>query len=579
VRKISIRLLFVLFVFGLPFACMSAEITLTGKIAGHDDKPPVFAAFRYTVLNEDGDQRIDVQVDSEGRFAVKIPDDKIGSLYVIASDHHWLTSTIIPEIGGKPIDMNIRLAPQGIFEKPDAVKIVGSWDKFDYDASKPKEFIDNWAKLKIREAAELMTKRDDGTFVYEKQVKPGIYGYQLLNATRDGEKANGTQSDQYLCDSSMNIISLVKVTGGKLTIVFDPSKAPHNPKLDPPAVQFDSENARQQTLWEIENSMNQTIQSFMADMFAQAETSVKESATPAKFDWSELIGSLQKRMNEGSDPAVRQYAGLSYAHVATCRGPTVNAPFDEIAASSMFELIPPDSRVWAIAPDLPEIIVKKLSWDKVRPLLQGLIDKNENRIVQGFALAALTKECKVAGDTVAFEDYYGRLAKEYAQFQDLQDSIYELSPDRKLLAGKTIPAFEVELLDEKSKVSDATLKGQYYLIDFWATWCKPCVGEMPELHKAFERFKSANFTILSFSFDRKIEDIAPFRSSKWKMPWKHAFVQGAFDSELARSFEVKYIPQPILVGPDGKILAVGDDLRGEDLIPTLQKFLPPAKKE
>jgi thiol-disulfide isomerase/thioredoxin len=112
--------------------------------------------------------------------------------------------------------------------------------------------------------------------------------------------------------------------------------------------------------------------------------------------------------------------------------------------------------------------------------------------------------------------------------------------------------------------------GQVYLMDFWAVWCAPCVAEMPYLHAAYEKYKEDGFTILSLSFDQKPQDVIEYREAgAWKMPWRHAFVEGGFASELAKSFQVVGIPKPILIGADGLILATFADLNGPALDRTL----------
>lgn len=57
------------------------------------------------------------------------------------------------------------------------------------------------------------------------------------------------------------------------------------------------------------------------------------------------------------------------------------------------------------------------------------------------------------------------------------------------------------------------------------------------------------------------------------MPWKHAFIEGGFQNPVAGACGVKGIPKPLLIGPDGKIVASGTQLRGENLAKTLEKFL------
>jgi len=109
------------------------------------------------------------------------------------------------------------------------------------------------------------------------------------------------------------------------------------------------------------------------------------------------------------------------------------------------------------------------------------------------------------------------------------------------------------------------------LLDFWATWCGPCIGEMENLHKAYEKYKSKKFEILSLSLDQKPDDVVKFRKDTWKMPWLHAFVTD--DQDLTNAFEVVAIPRPLLLDGSGKIVAMEGDLRGSQLDATLAKYL------
>ena len=59
------------------------------------------------------------------------------------------------------------------------------------------------------------------------------------------------------------------------------------------------------------------------------------------------------------------------------------------------------------------------------------------------------------------------------------------------------------------------------------------------------------------------------------MPWRHAFLEGGWKSPVCEAYGVKSIPKAVLVGPDGRIVASGADLRGDSLEPTLGKFLEP----
>lgn len=144
----------------------------------------------------------------------------------------------------------------------------------------------------------------------------------------------------------------------------------------------------------------------------------------------------------------------------------------------------------------------------------------------------------------------------------------------KTLPGKTAPAFRIASLDDpKVEYSLDSFKGKHVLLEFWATWCPYCVADLPSVHKAWERFKGKNFEILSFSLDKKAEDIAAFRQAKQPMPWKHAFLPGMKNHPIAEAYGAAGIPKYVLVGPDGKIVASDGELRGDKLEGTLAKFL------
>ncbi len=142
-------------------------------------------------------------------------------------------------------------------------------------------------------------------------------------------------------------------------------------------------------------------------------------------------------------------------------------------------------------------------------------------------------------------------------------------------AGNPMPAFKVTELGKPGTVlTPASFKGKYWILDFWATWCGPCKGELPFVHKAYAKYHPAGLEILSVSSDKKAGDIATFRKNPaTPMPWHHAFPEGKEREALMNLFQVRGIPHVILVGPDGKIITVNEGMRGEELDRTLGKLL------
>lgn len=172
---------------------------------------------------------------------------------------------------------------------------------------------------------------------------------------------------------------------------------------------------------------------------------------------------------------------------------------------------------------------------------------------------------------------YALLLKDFPDSVEARKAKARLESEAKTAVGAAVPGFDLASLEDPAvRLTPAAFRGHYVLVDFWASWCPDCVAEMPNLHKAWSRFKGKGLEILSLSLDRKVEHITRYRSQDASpMPWKHAFLEGAWTNPVTEAFGVKSIPKPVLVGPDGRIVANGGDLRGDNLQLTLAKFLEP----
>ena len=147
-----------------------------------------------------------------------------------------------------------------------------------------------------------------------------------------------------------------------------------------------------------------------------------------------------------------------------------------------------------------------------------------------------------------------------------------LSPDRQIVVGKTVPAFSLTAFEKPGTIyTSENLKGKIVLIDFWATWCVPCIDEMPNLHQEYEKFKTEGFEILSVSLDETPEVVNEFRKEKWKMPWLHSLLRSSPD--VKKQFEIVGIPRGVLIGRDGRIIATDRELRGGKLDQMLTQLL------
>lgn len=119
-------------------------------------------------------------------------------------------------------------------------------------------------------------------------------------------------------------------------------------------------------------------------------------------------------------------------------------------------------------------------------------------------------------------------------------------------------------------VALSSFRGKYVLIDFWASWCRPCRIENPTVVKAYNQYKSKNFTVLGVSLDRA-KDAWVKAIADDNLTWTHVSDLKFWANEVAQKYKVEAIPQNFLIDPNGKIIA--KNLRGEELLRKLQELL------
>jgi thiol-disulfide isomerase/thioredoxin len=133
-----------------------------------------------------------------------------------------------------------------------------------------------------------------------------------------------------------------------------------------------------------------------------------------------------------------------------------------------------------------------------------------------------------------------------------------------LHVGKPMPEFAAtDLKDlDGQPLSLARFKGRVVLVDFWATWCGPCMGEMPNVIATYKKYHAQGFEILGVSLDQDKNQLVSVLKSQG-MTWPQFFDGRNWNNQLARQYGIQFIPNNYLLDANGTI--IGMQLRGDSL--------------
>jgi peroxiredoxin len=208
--------------------------------------------------------------------------------------------------------------------------------------------------------------------------------------------------------------------------------------------------------------------------------------------------------------------------------------------------------------------------------LDGYVFKSEDPIVTIFAMANAPTE-----DKNVIQKRVDHLTKKFPKHKGVQDIILAYNKfltemnkpkpaeQEKPVVGNMAPDFTMNDTEGKP-VSLSQYKGQYVLVDFWASWCGPCRGENPNVVAAYKKYKNKNFTVLGVSLDEDI-DAWVKAIQKDELTWKHISDLKGWQSAVVPVYGIEGIPYNVLLDPEGKILAT--ELRDKDLDAFLSKTL------
>lgn len=524
---------------------VSAKTVVSGKITGFDGQPiPLANVFLGSPDGIRSGQS--VQAEDNGAYELLIESRGVWLLHFSGVYHQDYTVALYVS-EPKTIHLDIRLATYAYGTDFSEVKVLGNFNSW-YPPS-----------------AVSMHKQSDGTYTADIRTKVNPILYQLTGVAGGGMA--GAQADRFIYEQSHGYAAVLVPKHSRARIIFDPRKLVSSG--EPASFTFADADSAESRFAAVYNEV-QLWNAAYTDSLVKSVSTRRLGVKPTGFDFGRVLSIIERQLESEPNEVVRQELHPAYFQFLM-RGKMA----DSLNSRALLQDIPPESVVWSLAPEVISSAFDYSRYDKKKrdDYVNEVIDKNPSAETISRLLSNEFMRKLYGGDRERALRYYDIAVNQYGGTAGAKEVAHYHNISA-VDTGKTAPDFSVtSIQNSKVTLSEKSFKGKYLLLDFWATWSKPSVEEIKNLQNSYKEFGGKSFAILSVSLDssRKIiEQFGPFRN---EMPWFKAFVDEGFDSKICKDYEVFAVPKPVLIDPHWKVVAVGQDLRGDKLRKTLAKFL------
>lgn len=159
----------------------------------------------------------------------------------------------------------------------------------------------------------------------------------------------------------------------------------------------------------------------------------------------------------------------------------------------------------------------------------------------------------------------------------IKEIIADVETEKKVAVGQKFTNFKLPSIQGDSiSLSSLVGKTDYVMIDFWASWCGPCMHSLPELKKIYDNYKGKRFQILGVSLDQDQNSWKQTVAAK-NLTWQHVSDLKGWKSAAARAYAINAIPATVLINKEGIIVA--KNLKPGELEKYLSENTQPSSKK
>jgi len=506
-----------------------------------------------------------VAVDRDGRFAIATASRGLFHLMFTGVGHASAKFPLLVE-GPATIAVDVRLPRYAYTDTLEQVAAVGDWNNFSSATARP------------------LVRQPDGRYTLEMEAAADTVAYQLIGfdaAGSSGRGIDGPQAEWFVRADRLGYRAVIRTRNGRATIALDPARLDRRPSTL--SIVFRDPTSPAGRFYALSEEWNRQRTEYL-----DASRLAHQRGDSLRFDWTPIVARRTAVLARERDPMRRQLLLLQLLDAAQ-----FDAAIGRPVAQQIIREVPPSSPLWTDPGRTPWMIEVAFTAAAGKTgdqtdtaasraslgYLDRVVAEQPDSMVQTMALyGAMGIARRSLNDMTLRSQYISRLLTEHP-YSSLAALVRARSaPNRVWREGAQAPAFRVTALDDTAVTyAPETFAGKVYLLEFWATWCGPCIRDMPYLHAAHDSLAAQGLEIVSISLDNTPADVRRFRAGEWRMPWRHAYVPGGLDDAQMRRLEIAYLPRVILVGRDGRIVAVDEEgLHGDSLMGTLRRALAAA---